>query len=255
MYTIAIINQKGGVAKTTTAHAVAAGLSLKGFNVLMVDADGQKSLTSIAGANRDSPGLYDVLMRQARPAEAITTTDAGAIMPASAALGSIEAVLRNTGREYRLKEALKEIEGHFDFCIVDGPPSLGTLAVNALTACNACIIPAQADFLSLQAIDQLGQTLEAVRAYTNKSLEVLGVLITRYNARAIISREVSDLMRERAEQIKTKVFKTKIRECVAIKEAQALRQSIFNYAPRSNGAKDYISLIGEILETIKKGVQ
>lgn len=248
MEAIAVINQKGGVAKTTTAHAIAAGLKQEGYKVLMVDLDGQQSLTTVTGAKAGGYTALEILTRKAKAAQAIVRTDSGDIIPASDGLGAADTILKDIGKEYRLKEALKPISGAYDYCVIDCPPSLGILTINALTAANSCIVPAQADFLSLQAIGQLQQTVQTVRTYTNKWLKVKGIVITRYSARAVLSRDAADMIQAKAAEIGTKVYDTKIRECVSLKEAQAVRQSIFDYAPRSNGAKDYKALIEEIIE-------
>lgn len=248
MEAIAVINQKGGVAKTTTAHAIAAGLKQEGYKVLMVDLDGQQSLTTVTGAKAGGYTALEILTRKAKAAQAIVRTDSGDIIPASDGLGAADTILKDIGKEYRLKEALKPISGAYDYCVIDCPPSLGILTINALTAANSCIVPAQADFLSLQAIGQLQQTVQTVRTYTNKWLKVKGIVITRYSARAVLSRDAADMIQAKAAEIGTKVYDTKIRECVSLKEAQAVRQSIFDYAPRSNGAKDYKALIAEIIE-------
>lgn len=248
MEAIAVINQKGGVAKTTTAHAIAAGLKQEGYKVLMVDLDGQQSLTTVTGARAGGYTTLEILTRKAKAAQAIVHTDSGDIIPASDELGAADTVLKDTGKEYRLKEALKPLSKEYHFCVIDCPPSLGILTINALTAANTCIVPAQADFLSLQAIGQLQGTIQTVRRYTNRELKVKGIVITRYSARSILSRDAVEMIEAKAQEIGTKVFETKIRECVSLKEAQAVRQSIFDYAPRSNGAKDYKALIAEIIK-------
>lgn len=248
MESIAVINQKGGVAKTTTAHAIAAGLAKEGYRVLMVDLDGQQSLTTVTGAKAGGYTALEILTRKAKAAQAVVRTDSGDIIPASDGLGAADTLLKETGREYRLKEALKPVSKEYDYCVIDCPPSLGILTINALTAATTCIVPAQADFLSLQAIGQLQQTIKAVRSYTNRDLKVKGIVITRYSSRAVLSRDAVDMIEAKARDLNTKVFETKIRECVSLKEAQAVRQSIFDYAPRSNGAKDYKALIAEIIE-------
>jgi chromosome partitioning protein len=156
-------------------------------------------------------------------------------------------VLTAVGKEYRLKEALEALQGNYDYAIIDTPPALGILTVNALTACTGVLIPAQADIYSLQGISQLYGTLQTVRKYCNPSLKVMGILLTRYSGRAIISREVAEMIEETAAQLHTKLYQTKIREATAIKEAQARRQSIYEYAPKSNATTDYKALIDEIL--------
>ena len=250
--TIAIINQKGGVGKSTTAHAIGEGLSREGAKVLMIDLDPQCNLSYLMEA--DISGLtqasaLDVLQGTASAAEAVQHTANGDIIAASPALAGADITLTSTGKEYRLKEALEALAGQYDYCVIDTPPALGILTVNALTACNGCIIPAQADFLSLQGIGQLHMTIETVRKYCNPGLVVYGIVLTRYSARAIISREVSAMMEETASSLHTRLYSTRIRECTAIKEAQAMRQGIYTYAPRSNASADYMALIREIRET------
>ena len=139
------------------------------------------------------------------------------------------------------------MKGKYDYCIVDTPPALGILTVNALTAATGAIIPAQADIFSLQGISQLGGTLDAVKKYCNPDLSVMGILLTRYNDRAVIGREAAEMTERTAGQLGTELFTARIRECTAIKEAQARRQSIYSYAPKSNAAADYAALVAEIM--------
>lgn len=248
MRTIAVINQKGGVGKSTTAAGIGEGLTIKGESVLYVDLDPQCNLSYLMGADISGSSALDVLQRKATAAGTIQHTAQGDIIPASPALAGADVTITATGKEYRLKEALEALKGLYGYCIIDTPPALGILTINALTACNGCIIPAQADFLSLQGIGQLHGTIEAVRQYCNPGLKVYGIVLTRYNARAVISREVSAMMEETAAALKTRLFKAHIRECTAIKEAQAMRQGIAAYSPRSNASADYKALTEEITE-------
>lgn len=254
MKAIAVINQKGGVGKSTTASAIGGGLTLQGAKVLYADLDPQCNLSYLMEA--DISGLttasaIDVLQGNASAAEAVQHTAQGDIIAASPALAGADIVLTATGKEYRLKEALEALAGQYDYCIIDTPPALGVLTINALTACNGCIIPAQADFLSLQGIGQLHGTIETVRKYCNPGLKVYGIVLTRYSARAVISREVSAMMEETASSLQTRLYKTRIRECTAVKEAQAMRQPIYTYAPRSNASADYNALVKEIMEEME----
>lgn len=249
MKTIAIINQKGGVGKSTTAHAIGSGLISQGARVLFVDLDPQGNLSYLLEANISggtTASVFDVLQRKATAAEAIQHTAQGDIIASTPDLASADIALTVTGKEYRLREALERVTTQYDYCIIDTPPALGVLAINALTACQGCIIPAQADFLSLQGIGQLHGTIDTVKTYCNPGLTVFGIVLTRYSARAIISREVAEMMQETAAALQTQLFHTKIRECIAVKEAQAMRQPIFTYAPKSNAAADYKALIAEI---------
>ena len=140
------------------------------------------------------------------------------------------------------------MRNEYDYIIIDTPPALGTLTVNALTASDSIIIPAQADKFSLQGISQLCLTVQAIRQYSNNKLCIRGIVLTRYNKRAIISREIAGMLSEEAQKVGTKVYKTMIRECTAIKEAQAVKVSIFDYAPKCNASLDFESLVKEILE-------
>lgn len=249
----AIINQKGGVGKSTTAHALGAGLARMGQTVLYIDLDAQQNLTYTLGADPRKPGAFEVLTRKATAQEATQQTPQGPVIAASGQLAT-DGLLTDTGKEYRLKEALEPLEGAYNRIIVDCPPSLGILTIAALTASTDAIIPAQADTYSLQALGQFSQTLEAVRRYTNPRLQLAGVLLTRYNGRAVLSRDLAEMLEATAAQLGTRLFNTRIRECVAIKEAQTARQDIYTYAPRSNAAADYTAFIREVTDNGKETV-
>lgn len=250
-YTIAVINQKGGVAKTTTALALGAGLALRGRSVLLVDLDPQGNLSKTAGAVLTGPTVLEVLTRKATAQEAIQAAPGGPIIAAAPTLGA-EGILTHTGKEYRLKEALKDVKRRFSAIVVDCPPSLGVLSVNALTAADTCIIPAQADGYSLDALEQFRDTFQAVKEYTNPALTIMGVLLTRYSPRAVLSREAADMIEDKAKELGTVLFSSRIRECIAVKEAAILQRSLYEYAPKSNAAKDYAAFIEEVLTYAQK---
>lgn len=247
----AVAIQKGGQGKTVTAYALGAGLALRGQRVLFIDLDAQGNLSYTLGA--DATGLtgrsaFEVLQGATSPAEAIQHTPLGDIIASSPALAAADTTLTAVGKEYRLREALEALGDAYDRIILDTPPSLGILTVNALTAADSLIIPAQADMYSLQGVGQLWQTIQTIRRYCNPHLAIEGVLLTRFNGRAVISRDLSDMLEQTAAQMGTKVFKTRIRECTALKEAVAVKTDIYTYAPRSNAAADYSAFIGELLE-------
>ena len=248
MNTIAIVNRRGGVGKTATAHALGAGLAHRGFNTLFIDLDSQCNLTFDVGGKSAPLTSLEVLTGTATAREAIQHTQGGDIIPASPSLATADTVLEGTGKEYRLKEAIERLAGDYDYIVIDTPPALGVLTINALTACNSCIIPAQAEVHSLQGIGLLNEAIEAVKKYTNRDLEIAGILITRYNGRAILSRDMRDTLQEIAGQLGTRVFNTPIRECIAVKEAQALQRDIYTYSPKSNATQDYNELIEELLK-------
>ena len=231
---IAISNQKGGVGKSTTASALGAGLFHKGFKVLYVDLDAQGNLSYSMGASNRAISSLEVLTGPATAKEAIVHTPQGDLIPASPALASADITLKDTGREYKLKEALEPVLADYDYIVLDTPPALGTLTINALTACNSVVVPAQADIYSLQGVGQLVQTIKTVQRYTN-------------NARAVLTRDMTELLEDTANQLQTKLFNTRIRECIALKEAQASQQDIFTYAPKSNATADYRAFIEEVL--------
>ena len=240
---IAIVNRRGGVGKTATAHAIGAGLARKGYKTLFVDLDSQCNLTFDLGGKTGPLTSMEVLSGTATALEAIQHTAGGDLIPASPSLAVADTTITGTGKEYRLKEALEGLD--YDYIIIDTPPALGVLTVNALTAGHSAIIPAQAEVHSLQGI---GLLYEVVQKYTNPALTIRGILITRYNGRAILSRDMKDNLEATAKELGTKVFTTPIRECTAIKEAQATQSDIYSYAPKSNATADYTALIKEILK-------
>ena len=248
MEIITVINQKGGVGKTTTAHSLATGLKKRDKKVLLIDLDPQANLTFTALRTTPEHSIFDVLINGKNIKECIYHNSDMAFIPASSNLAIMDNLLNDTGKEYRLKEALKILENEYDYIIIDTPPALGILTINSLTASHKAIITAQADIYSLQGIKQLSQSIEAVKKYCNKNLLIDGVLLTRYNSRSILTKDMTENMKRMAESIGTKLYKSKIRECTAIKEAQAIGQNIFDYAKKSNATKDYEEFINEILE-------
>lgn len=247
MHIYAVINQKGGVGKTTTVSALAGGLKLGNNRVLAVDLDPQGNLSFSFGAEPDGKSALGLLTGELPAADAVVHTEQGDIIPGGRALSGADAFITDTGKEYRLREALAGLESRYDYIVIDTPPALGILTVNALTACTSVIIPAQADVYSLQGIEQLGETVSAVKKYCNSGLYIEGILLTRYNPRSVLSRDILSFMEQMAARLETKVFNAKIREAVSVREAQMLRQDIFSYAAKSNVAADYSTFIDELL--------
>lgn len=244
--TIAVINQKGGVGKSTTVHAFGAGLALMEFKVLFIDLDPQGNLSYALGLSGDVTS-FEVIVSQVKIDGAIQNYESWDGIAASPELSAADIILTKTGKEYRLKEALEIIRDRYDYIIIDTPPALGILTINALTACTGVIIPAQADIFSLQGIGQVYNTIKAVKQYCNQSLVIKGILLTRFNSRSILSRDVSDMISDTASKLQTIVYETAIRESVSVREAQAKQQDIFSYAPKSNPANDYMAFIKEFL--------
>jgi len=245
---ISVINQKGGVGKSTTAFALGAGLMLEGLRVLFIDLDAQSNLSLLMGGNSEHLSTYEMLIKEATAAEATQQTSQGALIAGVPALAAADTILEGRGKEYLLKEALSLIQEEYDYIIIDTPPVLGILTVNALTASAGAIIPAQADLFSVHGITQLHSTIKTVQRYSNPLLRIYGILLTRFQGRTIVTREAARLLDEVAEQLQTKVFETKIREAAALKEAQFMGENIFAYAPRSNAAMDYSAFVKEFME-------
>ena len=249
MKTIALFNRRGGVGKTATAHNVGAGLALRGYATLFMDLDPQGSLTYELGADEEAPiTSMEVLRGDATAEEAIQHTEGGDIIAGSPKLATAD---RDITGAYRLKEALEPIAGLYDYCIIDLPPALGILAVNALTASTSVIIPAGEEIYSLKGIGLLYETIRTIQEETNPDLKIEGIVVTRYKGWTILGNHMRGNLEATARKLKTRVL-TPIRENNAIAEAQAMQRDIFNYSPRSNGAKDYNSLVDEIERKRKK---
>lgn len=251
MKSIAVINQKGGVAKSTTAAALGSMFAREG-RTLLVDLDAQGNLTYALGSDGAAAGAWEVLARKVAPAEAAKPVRENlSLIGSSPSLAAADLYLTATGKEYRLKEALDALAPSFDWCVIDTPPALGILTVNALTAAAGMVIPTQADIFSLQGIGQLKETVATVRRYCNPSLKVYGILLARFSSRAVISREVKEMLEGTvAAELSTRLFRTAIRECTAVKEAQASRMGLFDYAPKCNAALDYVDFFNELKGTV-----
>lgn len=245
---ICVMNQKGGVGKTTTAVNVGAGLRDLGKKVLLIDLDPQANLTASLGLNRQKLQytIYD-LLKSETPIEQVTVHHSGMhIIPSSVALSGADIELSNiAGRELLLKEALSNMQDKFDCTLIDCPPTLGLLALNALTAASEILIPIQAEYLPLEGVSFLMETINIVRKRLNKSLAIAGVVITRYNARQHLHKEVVEIIHS---HFPDKLFETYIRNNISLAEAPSFGQDIFTYKPDSLGAKDYRSLCEEIIK-------
>lgn len=252
MQIVTLSNQKGGVAKTTTAYALAAGLHKKGYTVLMVDLDAQSNLSFTVGLDLlGLPGktLYDVFKGQARTEEAIYPVQTGLdIAVGGLSLSAADMEFNGIGREYLLKKALEPIRGNYDFCIIDTSPVLGVLEMNALSASDKVIIPMFADAYSLQGISQLHGFIMNVQEYTNPKLEIAGLLLTKYTERSVLAKALEDGIQHAADQMKTKVYKTRIRNAAAVGISQLIRNDLFTEAPKATVTEDYKAFVDEFLE-------
>lgn len=251
MITLAAASQKGGVAKTTTNLAIGAKLVEDGARVLYVDLDPQMNLsTTLKAQTAGVLSSLDVLTGDATVADAAQSIDGYDVVPASRLNGKADDLMPSVGKDYRLRKALEAVAENYDYAILDTPPALGTLTVNALTAASWVVIPAQADAYSLDGVTDLAATIQAIREYTNPDLKIAGILLTRYNPRTSISKIIHEDAEAMAAELDTKVFRAWIREATVIKEAQAVKQLIFAYAPSSKVAYDYRFFIEELMEGI-----
>ena len=247
MNVIAVASQKGGTGKTTTAAAVSCWAAEHGMKTVVVDLDPQASLTHIFGGDGNAPGAYELL--KGTPAEQLIQTCNGFpdLISASLQLAGADAEFSaKPGRDFFLRKALEAAAGRWDLAVIDTPPTLGTLLVNALTAASKVIIPLQADTFAAQAVYQLMGTINQVQEYCNRDLTVAGVLLTRYSNRTILARDLQEDLEEKCAALDIQLLPP-ISEGVAFRESQTMQESLFTYAPKSKPAQDYESAISAIL--------
>ena len=257
MKIIAISNQKGGVGKTTTSHSIIVGLAKRGYKVLGIDIDPQANLSSVCGAeNYNTPTVYELMKCDAKSDEVVQTIKNSDLeydfISSNIMLAGIEHELSSTGREYRLKEVIEPISSKYDFIIIDTPPSLGVLTVNAFTAASDILIPTTAGIFAATGINQLNITVTSVKKYCNPNVNIMGILFTRFNPRVNISKQVKELTEEISEFISVPIYKTYIRSAIVIEEAQANHKDIFDYAENSTVSEDYKNFVDEFLKGINK---
>lgn len=244
---ITVSNQKGGVGKTTTSAALAAGFSMAGKKVLCIDLDPQGNLGFCLGL--DMEGGYtvlDVLKGNVPLQKAIYRTETGDILASDITLSSSGLDQIVGARECILKDVLKPMIDFYDYIIIDTPPALNLLTVNAYAVSDYLIIPMASDILSLVGLSQLKETVESVRSQINPNLKIMGILLNRFNPRTCLGKDVLEMAGQLAAQLNTKVFDTKIRMGVAIAEAPAHGESIFSYNARAAAVKDYGKFLDEV---------
>jgi chromosome partitioning protein len=245
---ISLLNHKGGVGKTTSAINIGAGLVELGKRVMLIDLDPQANLTISLGVPRQKHTIYEALRGESElvPFTAKPNLD---VVTSSLDLSGAEMELINeAGREFILRELLSQVTDDYDYVIIDCPPSLGLLTLNALTSSRYVMIPLQTEFLAVQGLAKIKQVIDKVRFRLNTTLEMGGVIPTMYDSRRVLNRDVVDTIHK---YFGEKVFKTYIRDNISLAEAPAQRKDIFEYSPKSTGAQDYLYLCHEILERIE----
>jgi len=246
---LAIANQKGGVGKTTTAINLAAALALRNKDTLLVDLDPQaNSSMSFVDLREIEKSVYDVFVNNVPLADVIKSTALPhlSVAPARIALAKLEA--RMTGEldaPFRLKDQLRTVADRFQHIVIDCPPALGLLTVNALVAATHLLIPIQSSYFALEGTDDLLETIEKVRQRPNPELRILGVVITMHDRRTALGRDIRAQIKK---VFGDKVFRTVISKSVRLEESPAYRESIFTFAPDSSGATEYYSLCEEVMD-------
>lgn len=244
---IALTNQKGGVGKTTTCCAICGGLASLGKKVLAIDLDPQGNLSFSLGAEaEDVYTMYDVFKGNCDISDAIQHGGVCDVITSNILLSGVELELTGVGREYILREQLESVREEYDYIILDTPPALSVLTINAYTAADELVIPMLCEILSLQGIAQLKQTIFAVQRYYNKELTVGGILLNKYNPRLTLTKDVEDLAQVIADQLGTKIFKSRISTSVCIAEAPAHGESVITYSPKSKAAQEYMAFVTEL---------
>jgi chromosome partitioning protein len=248
---IAISNHKGGVGKTTSAINFGAGLVKAGKKVLLIDFDPQTNLTQSLDIEDPTNEIYSILKGDQKP-EPIKLVKNFYIIPAVSALSAAEIELAaEAGREYILSEAIADLKVTFDYIIIDCPPSLGLLTINAFTASDEVLIPMQAEYLALQGIGKMLGLVEKIKKRLNPNLIISGIFITQFDSRKVLNRYVFETIES---HFGDKIYDTKIRNNIALAEAPNAGQDIFRYQSTSNGAFDYLQLTKEYLKREKNGI-
>lgn len=251
MKVVSISNIKGGVGKTTTVAVLSVGLAEKGYKILMVDSDPQTNLSMCFFQEKtdESPSLYHVYSDKKSIEEVkVTVKDSLDLIIGDFELCNADMQFTKAGRLKILKKAIRNIDGKYDFVIIDTPPNLGVLSLNAFLASDYVIVPMSADSFSLKGVRLLKQTLDDVMDEIEKELPVVGILLTKYNSRTKVSKLLEKSLNSAATLLNTELFKNRIRQAVVLQESQIAKEDLFSYAANAKVTEDYRGFIDEFLE-------
>jgi len=256
MKVITIANQKGGIGKTTTVLCLGAELEEKGYKVLYIDLDAQNDTSRTLNADLTKAGSYELLADRKPASDVIQITESNRhVIASNEKFTSINTALNEpknqVGKEFILRDGLSSIKDKYDFVIIDTAKDLNTATINALTCTDYLIISTITDAFSTNGIATLLSITDVIKQYTNKDLKVSGILLTRYNDRSNVNKAFKEEISNLASEYNTKVFNTFIRENATIRESQALKTPITEYAPKSNGNIDYLNFTDELLKEIE----
>ncbi|MBI9063346.1 MAG: ParA family protein [Marinilabiliaceae bacterium] len=244
---ISLLNQKGGVGKTTSSVSISSALSMKGYKVLLVDLDAQCNATTSLGVLEPDTTVYSILKGQSK-LDLHPVTENLFLLPASNDLAAFDLEMSaEPGKEYLLKELLEPIDKHFDYIIIDCSPTLGLLTLNALTASNYFICPVLPHHLSIAGMSKLMEVTDKVQRRLNPKLTLGGIILSQFNSRKILHQDTANVIKA---HFGDKLFNSVIRENISLAEAPSSGKSIFEYAPQANGAVDYMQLTKEILKKL-----
>lgn len=244
---ISISNHKGGVGKTTTTINLGAGLTRMKYRVLLIDLDPQANLTQSLGIVDPAETIYDRLLRSKSMLPArFVNIDGMDVIPSTLDLSAAETELAGEpGREFILRELIKDLRRQYDFILIDCPPSLGLLTINSLTASDEVLIPIQTEYLAVQGLAKLREVIIKIQSRLNENLKIIGVLLTQYDKRKVLHKTIETTIKK---TYLGNIFESKIRDNIAIAEAQLNNVDIFKYNNKSHGAEDYTGLCYEIIK-------
>lgn len=244
---ISVANQKGGVGKTTTVTALSSAFTKRGIKNLLIDTDPQCNSTDTYRAKiKNQATIFDLMQREATARETIQKTEYGDIIASDPLMERADKEFDRTGKEYILQELLEDIKKDYEYILIDTSPSLGIMLINALTASTDIVIPIIPTRYSLQGLSRLRDTILTVKRYTNSDLEILGIVLTMYQANTNLSKEVASTLSDLEKLMDTKMFESKIRMGIKVKEAESQKTPLFYYDDKCSVAEDYYKLSKEI---------